>query len=72
MQTGNPILAADTPFARQILKDYEKAYFFDPFDHRQLMRLMKDVYEERITPGARAAKQETANTYEEIVKLIEE
>ena len=71
-QTGNPILAADTPFARQILKGYEKAYFFDPFDSSRLKDLMKEVYEGKIIPGDRERKQETANTYEEIVKLIEE
>ncbi len=71
-QTGNPILAADTPFARQILKGYEKAYFFDPFDSSRLRDLMKEVYEGKIIPGDRERKQETANTYEEIVKLIEE
>ncbi|MBR5375972.1 MAG: glycosyltransferase [Lachnospiraceae bacterium] len=72
MQTGNPILAADTPFAGQILEGYERAYFFDPFDPRQLKELMRDVYEGRITPDRPAAKKETANTYEEIVKIIEE
>lgn len=35
------ILAADTPFAREILDDYENAWFFDPFDVTQLKDLMK-------------------------------
>ncbi len=72
MQTGNPILAADTPFARQILKGYEKAFFFDPFDSSQLKDLMKKVYEGKITPGKPANRQKETNTYEEIVSLIEE
>lgn len=72
MQTGNPILAADTPFARQILKGYGKAFFFDPFDAGRLKNLMKDIYEGRITPGERAAAKTGENSYAEILKLIEE
>ncbi|MBO4374598.1 MAG: hypothetical protein J5829_05790 [Lachnospiraceae bacterium] len=72
MQTGNPILAADTPFARQILEGYEKAYFYDPFDPVRLKSLMKEVYEEKITPGSRKTKSGSSNSYAEIVKLIEE
>ncbi|MGY3777181.1 glycosyltransferase [Isobaculum melis] len=34
------VLAADTPFAREVLKDYENAYFFDTFNHQQLADLM--------------------------------
>ncbi|MCR5651449.1 MAG: glycosyltransferase [Lachnospiraceae bacterium] len=71
-QTGNPILAADTPFARQVLEGYEKAFFFDPFDPDRLKKLIKDVYEGRITPGKPERAPEETSTYGEIVKLIEE
>ncbi len=30
--TGSPIIAADCPFSREILGDYEKAYFFSEMD----------------------------------------
>ena len=72
MQTGNPIIAADTPFARQILEGYENAYFFEPFDAGSLKGLIKDVYEGRITPGKRVAAKKGENSYGEILKLIEE
>ena len=35
------ILAADTPFAREILSGYDKAEFFPPFDPEKLAGLMK-------------------------------
>lgn len=35
------VLAADTPFAREILDGYENAWFFEPFNVVQLKELMK-------------------------------
>ncbi len=69
MQTGNPILAADTAFARQILKGYEKAYFFDPFDAEGLKKLMMGVYEGEIVPGKKQTVTDK-NTYGEIIGII--
>ncbi len=69
-QTGNPIIAADTPFARQILKDYEKAYFFDPFDAKGLKELMKKVRGGEIVPGRKMTPDGGHNSYEEIIKII--
>lgn len=37
---GIPVIAADTPFAREILAGYEKAEFFDAFDPERLSHLM--------------------------------
>lgn len=37
------ILAADCPFSREILGDYENAYFFNPFDVQELVLLMEQV-----------------------------
>lgn len=37
------ILAADCPFSREILGDYENAYFFNPFDAQELVLLMEQV-----------------------------
>lgn len=39
-KTGTLILAADTRFAREILKDYENAVFFNKFDAEKLSELM--------------------------------
>ena len=37
---GIPVIAADTPFAREILSGYEKAEFFDAFDPERLSHLI--------------------------------
>lgn len=37
------ILAADCPYAREVLQDYENAYFFDPFAPNKLADLMQQV-----------------------------
>ncbi len=42
-QVGTVILAADTPFARELLDGYENSYFFDPFSARELALLMSRV-----------------------------
>lgn len=42
-QMGAIVLAADLPFAHEVLGDYENAYFFDPFDPKALADLMEQV-----------------------------
>ena len=42
-QAGTIILAADTAFSREVLADYENAYFFDPFCPKDLAGLMEQV-----------------------------
>lgn len=42
-QMGAIVLAADLPFAHEVLGDYENAYFFDPFDPQALAELMAQV-----------------------------
>lgn len=42
-QVGTIILAADTPFARELLEGYENAYFFDYKNREQLADLMQKV-----------------------------
>lgn len=37
------IFAADTLFAREVLLGYENAYFFDPFNAKELKELMKEA-----------------------------
>ncbi len=37
------VLASDCPFSTEVLKDYENAYFFDPFKPQELACLMKKV-----------------------------
>lgn len=47
-QMGAIVLAADLPFAHEVLGDYENAYFFDPFDPKALADLMEQVITGRI------------------------
>jgi len=47
-QMGAIVLAADLPFAHEVLGDYENAYFFDPFDPKSLADLMEQVITGRI------------------------
>ena len=47
-QMGAIVLAADLPFAHEVLGDYENAYFFDPFDPKSLAELMEQVITGRI------------------------
>lgn len=40
---GSIVLASDCPFSREVLKGYDKAFFFNPFDAEELAELMKKV-----------------------------
>lgn len=42
-QMGAIVLAADLPFAHEVLGDYENAYYFDPFNPQSLAELMEKV-----------------------------
>ncbi|KAB7639891.1 glycosyltransferase [Bacillus sp. B3-WWTP-C-10-D-3] len=42
------ILASNCPFSHEILDGYENAYFFDPFNVRELSKLMEDVLEGKL------------------------
>ncbi len=42
-KVGTLILASDCPFSREVLKDYDNAYFFDPFKPEKLAELMENV-----------------------------
>ncbi len=70
VQTGNPILAADTPFAREILSDYDNAYRFDPFNAVELKELMKKVIEGKISPSAGRHITSEGNSYGEITNIL--
>lgn len=42
-RAGAIVLASDTAFSREVLADYENAYFFDPFKPQELADLMERV-----------------------------
>ena len=59
-QAGTIVLAADTPFAREVLDGYENAYYFDPFKPEELADLMEVIY------AAAAARGYTLEQLEQI------
>ncbi|MBQ9605564.1 MAG: glycosyltransferase [Lachnospiraceae bacterium] len=69
-QFGNPMLVADTVFAREILKDNENVYYFDPFDAQRLATLMKKVMDGHIVPGIPHRPDNTQNSYAGLVDII--
>lgn len=54
---GTLVLAADLPYAHEVLAGYQDAFFFDPWDARQLAALMRDVIEGRLRPSGRAVQE---------------
>ena len=42
-KVGTIVLASDCPFSREVLENYENAYFFDPFKPEELAKLMEKV-----------------------------
>ncbi len=48
---GVPILAADCPHAADVLKGYENAAYFAPFEAAQLAGLMADIIEDKNKQG---------------------
>lgn len=70
MQSGNPIIAADTSFAHEILADYGNAFFFDTFAPESLAALMREVLDGRITPKEPVRAAGVTNSYREIIKII--
>jgi glycosyltransferase involved in cell wall biosynthesis len=64
---GTIILAADCPYARESLKGYNNAYFFDPFKPQQLSSLMEKVILGKI---ARRKKNEKKKWKKKILKVV--
>ncbi len=70
---GGMILAADTPFAREILDGYENAWFFDPFCAEQLTDLMKKAIGYQLPYTEPVVVQRTPhNTWAEILRILKE
>ena len=57
-QVGSIILVADCSYSREVLKDYNNAYFFNPFEPVELANLIKKVINDEI-------KKEKTNRIEE-------
>jgi len=56
------ILAANAPFSREILDEYENVYYFDPFNHNELSELMKLMSERKL--AYKFPKEKNRNTQE--------
>lgn len=69
-QFGNPILAADTDFAREVLAGYDNAHFFDAFNAGELAALMRRVMEVDIKPKTPSKTSFKTNSYSELVDII--
>lgn len=65
------ILASDTPFSLEILKDYENAYFFDPFSAEELANLMHSIISGRIVKkDASLGELKENNTWKKVCEII--
>ena len=70
-RAGGIVLAADTLFAREMLNEYENAYFFDPFKPEALADLMERVASGQIV--RKPVEQETApvhNGWRDVINAI--
>ena len=69
-QFGNPILASDTEFSREVLEGYRNAHFFDPFDAKALAELMIQVMKGDIGPDEPEPYGAAGNSYAKLVDII--
>ncbi len=69
-QFGNPILAADTEFAREVLQGYDNAHFFPASDAASLAALMRSVMDGKIGPVKPRRSENSINSYSELVDII--
>jgi glycosyltransferase involved in cell wall biosynthesis len=68
---GAIVLAADCPFAHEVLNGYENAYYFNPFKPEELASLIEKVVLDEIKPKDVFKKIETSeNTWKKVVEEI--
>lgn len=67
------ILAADLPYAHEVLEGYENAYFFSPTDPADLVDLMTKVLSDEISrsyrPDSKLPKQDSWKRMMEIIEM---
>lgn len=68
---GSLVLAADLPYAREVLDGYENAYFFNPDSPDQLAELMNRVIIGQITRRPIEPETPMLSTWSSVVKTIE-
>ncbi|MBO0996442.1 glycosyltransferase [Bacillus sp. SD075] len=64
------ILAADTPFAHEILDDYANAYFFNPFDSNELVILIQDILKNKISYRAPLSSKTELSQNRKLIKSV--
>ena len=69
-QFGNPIIAADTEFAREVLEGYENAHFFGAFNAPELASYMRRVMEGEIIPVSPRRREGGHSSYADLVDII--
>lgn len=71
-QMGALILASDCNFSREILEGYENAYFFNPFDPKELAELMENILDNRIKRESVSVKINNKNSWADVIQVIRE
>ena len=68
---GSIVLASDCPFSREVLKGYENAYFFNPFDASELAVLMQKVTSGEIErKNVHYGATKNNDTWKEVLKEV--
>ncbi len=68
---GAIVLAADTPFSRELLDEYENAYFFDYKSEMELASLMEKVIKgEIVRKKSQTIRNEAVNCWENIMNCV--
>lgn len=69
--SGSIVLASDTLFSHEVLRDYPNAYFFDPFKPEELAALMEKVISgEIVREETDWTKQFDSNSWLRLINLI--
>ena len=71
-QFGVPVLAADTPFTKEVLHGYENAWYFDPFKPEELADLMKKVILGEIIPAEPVFTADMESSWGKVVSILTE
>lgn len=71
-QMNTIVLASNCPFSTEVLENYENAYYFDPFNPKELAMLMKKVIKGDIDrkPVSGVEKTDTNSSWQTIVEKV--
>ena len=72
--SGKPILAADLPYAHEVLDGYEKVKFLDPLDAKSWAEAMRNVLEGRLQYDRYPVQQPAApyaRSWQELFRLLD-